>query len=224
MRLFFCLTMLLSTPTATADEISGNATAIDGDTIKVWEISIRLEGIDAPEIAQACTRPSGRVWPCGEEAADRLRRILSAKTVRCRGDEKDQYGRLIATCFIDDENLNRRLVLDGWAVAFVRFSDTYVAEEQEARAARVGIWNGTFIRPVDFRAARYEEEKGSSKTGIASTTCVIKGNINSKGEKIYHTPWSSRHYEQTKIDTGKGERWFCDEAEAVAAGWRPPYR
>ena len=49
--------------------------------------------------------------------------------------------------------------------------------------------------------------------------CVIKGNISSKGERIYHVP-GGRYYDATVIDTAKGERWFCSEAEAVAAGWR----
>ena len=51
--------------------------------------------------------------------------------------------------------------------------------------------------------------------------CVIKGNINSKGERVYHVP-GGRYYDRTKIDTSKGEQWFCPEAEAKAAGWRPP--
>lgn len=51
--------------------------------------------------------------------------------------------------------------------------------------------------------------------------CVIKGNINSRGERIYHTP-SSRWYSRTHIDTSRGERWFCSEEEARAAGWRAP--
>jgi len=50
---------------------------------------------------------------------------------------------------------------------------------------------------------------------------LIKGNIGSKGDRIYHVP-GGRWYDKTRIDTGKGERWFCSEAEARAAGWRPP--
>jgi hypothetical protein len=50
--------------------------------------------------------------------------------------------------------------------------------------------------------------------------CPIKGNIGAEGERIYHTPWSP-WYARTKIDEDKGERWFCDEAEAIEAGWRP---
>ncbi|WP_455115531.1 sunset domain-containing protein [Roseobacter weihaiensis] len=38
--------------------------------------------------------------------------------------------------------------------------------------------------------------------------------------KIYHTPWSP-NYGNTKINTDNDERWFCYEAEALAAGWRP---
>ena len=53
---------------------------------------------------------------------------------------------------------------------------------------------------------------------------LIKGNINRDGERIYHTPWSSPHYKRTKINTSKGERWFCTEGEARQAGWRAPYR
>jgi endonuclease YncB( thermonuclease family) len=51
--------------------------------------------------------------------------------------------------------------------------------------------------------------------------CRIKGNINGKGEKIYHVP-GDVNYEETRIDTGRGERWFCTEEEARAAGWRAP--
>ena len=49
--------------------------------------------------------------------------------------------------------------------------------------------------------------------------CQIKGNISAKGERIYHPP-GCRYYNATVIDTNRGERWFCTEAEAVVAGWR----
>lgn len=49
--------------------------------------------------------------------------------------------------------------------------------------------------------------------------CPIKGNINGRGERIYHPP-GCKYYAVTVIDPKRGERWFCSEAEAVAAGWR----
>ena len=56
---------------------------------------------------------------------------------------------------------------------------------------------------------------------ITREGCMIKGNINKKGEKIYHCPrW--RDYDKTIIDEEHGERWFCTEDEARSAGWRSP--
>ena len=49
--------------------------------------------------------------------------------------------------------------------------------------------------------------------------CLIKGNISSSGERIYHVP-GQQNYAATVITESKGERWFCTEAEALAAGWR----
>lgn len=51
------------------------------------------------------------------------------------------------------------------------------------------------------------------------TRCNIKGNVNTRGERIYHVP-GQRYYNQTRISASHGERWFCSEEEARAAGWR----
>jgi hypothetical protein len=50
-------------------------------------------------------------------------------------------------------------------------------------------------------------------------SCRIKGNVNGKGERIYHDP-GDRDYERVVMDLTKGKRWFCSDAEAEAAGWR----
>jgi hypothetical protein len=53
-----------------------------------------------------------------------------------------------------------------------------------------------------------------------SASCIIKGNISIEtGERIYHVP-GQRYYDATRISPRYGERWFCTEAEAEAAGWR----
>ena len=105
---------------------------------------------------------------------------------------------------------------EGLAWAFRRFSDDYVELEDRARMARVGIWQGDAEAPWDYRANAWERAaEASPRPG-----CPIKGNIKRDGEKIYHTPWSP-WYERTQIDESRGQRWFCDEAEAQAAGWRP---
>ena len=56
-------------------------------------------------------------------------------------------------------------------------------------------------------------------SAFAQPGCVIKGNISSSGERIYHVP-GQRYYDKTLINEHQGERWFCTEQEAMAAGWR----
>jgi hypothetical protein len=53
-----------------------------------------------------------------------------------------------------------------------------------------------------------------------SPSCGIKGNISiDSGERIYHLP-GQLYYEDTRIRPEYGDRWFCSEADARAAGWR----
>ena len=52
-----------------------------------------------------------------------------------------------------------------------------------------------------------------------SGECNIKGNVSTQGERIYHVP-GQKYYDDTRISASHGERWFCSEEEARAAGWR----
>jgi cold shock CspA family protein len=59
-----------------------------------------------------------------------------------------------------------------------------------------------------------------SRTLSMKPGCNIKGNISiDTGNKLYHTP-GMEDYFGTVISPEKGERWFCSESEAIAAGWR----
>ncbi len=70
--------------------------------------------------------------------------------------------------------------------------------------------------------AAADQAAAQQAAAASSGSCDIKGNINDKGERIYHVKGKSPSYDATKIDESKGERWFCSEAEAQAAGWRAP--
>ena len=60
-----------------------------------------------------------------------------------------------------------------------------------------------------------------NKDGQMVEHCLIKGNINKKGDRIYHVPgW--KDYDKTDIDVEMGEQWFCTEQDALDAGWRAP--
>jgi len=201
-------------------ELSGPARVIDGDTLEVAGERIRLHGVDAPELSQRCKDEKGKNWHCGDQASNALLEKIGQEKVSCKGTGQDSYGRTIAVCSVSGSELNSWLVEQGWAVAFRRYSTDYVDTESKARSQRVGLWVGSFEMPWEYRARLWDEASNSAP----DPNCPIKGNINRKGERIYHTPWGSRSYKRTKIDTRKGERWFCNEAEAVAAGWRAPFR
>lgn len=127
-------------------EARGRARVIDGDSLALDGVEIRLRGIDAPEYRQTCTR-SGRTWPCGQEAARRLRGLVSGRAVACEGSVHDEHDRLLAVCRVGSREINRWLVENGWAVSF----DGYLKAETEARAAGRGLWAGTFERPSEWR-------------------------------------------------------------------------
>ena len=210
-----------ATSTLAADrpiEIGGPARVLDGDTIEIGAQSIRIEGIDAPEDGQDCGRASGGTWNCGAAATDALRALV-AGGVRCAGSDFDAYRRLLGTCRASGADVGAALVAGGLALAYVKYTDRYAAEERAAREAGRGVWQGEFERPWDWRRARWREADREAP----SPDCPIKGNVSADGTRIYHAPWS-RSYSRTRIDESKGERWFCDEAEALAAGWRAPRR
>ena len=195
--------------------IEGRARLVDGDTFDLVGRRIRLEGIDAPERSQSCARgPIGKRLAAGQLANDTLGALIANRPVRCQLHRKDGYGRDIATCWAGSTNLNREMVQRGAAWAFLKYSRTYAAEEAAARDLGVGVWAAHCTRAALYRAERWNKNAQTAPRG-----CPIKGNISRLG-RVYHMPWNA-WYERTAIDEHRGERWFCSEAEALKAGWRP---
>ena len=126
----------------------------------------------------------------------------------------DKYGRTLATCHVGPLDINAEMVRRGLAWAFVKYSQTYVAIEAEARAKRVGIFQTETMTAWDYRAGSWRVAEQKAPAG-----CAIKGNVTANG-RIYHMPWSP-WYDKIRMDLDKGKRWFCSEEEAIAAGWRP---
>lgn len=199
---------------AISPAVSGSAKVIDGDTIDIGGTRVRLEGIDAPEAAQTCGQRWIGTWPCGQAASTELARLVNGTQVDCDSRGIDKYGRMLGVCFADGRDINAEMVRRGLAWAFVKYSTTYERVEADARTRKVGIWQGEAQPPWEYRHARWSTAEPAAPQG-----CAIKGNLTANG-RIYHMPWSP-WYDQIRMDPDKGKRWFCTEAEAVAAGWRP---
>ena len=138
--------------------------------------------------------------------------------------ETDKYGRLLRYVWLGGQMVNALLVQDGYAQVStyppdVKYQELFLALQREARDAGRGLWGDACSGTATPTLA----PGASVGTGVCeysgTTEPVIKGNISSSGEKIYHVP-GQQYYDATVIDESKGERWFCTEAEAVAAGWR----
>lgn len=205
----------------------GAARVTDGDTLRLGAVEIRLFGIDAPEARQLCARADGTPWSCGRAASARLAELVAVGPVRCRPQDRDRYGRLVSICTAGGIDLGGRLVAEGLARAYASFSAVYLPLEADARAARLGLWQGAATAPWDYRAETAKSATGQTG-GFApaagappSPDCAIKGNVSRNGARIYHLPGEPA-YGRTRIDPGRGEAWFCDEPAARAAGFRPP--
>jgi len=222
-----------SSASPASQTLVGRAAVIDGDTIEIAGQRIRFNGIDAPESTQHCQNASGKSYACGRDAANALDDFLAAsRPASCRFVDWDQYGRFVGNCArADGQSVQEWLVANGHALDWPRYSNgAFAALEASARQARRGIWQGEFEKPWDWRAAKRDQtapSKAIQSPSLAivgqSVACNIKGNISRKGERIYHIP-GQKYYDRTKISESKGERWFCSEGEARAAGWRKAQR
>jgi len=129
--------------------IEGKAVVVDGDTIKIDGIKIRLFGIDAPEINQICNDKNKRAYNCGKSSKIYLERIVKSQlgSVSCSYESLDKYGRIIGDCGF----INSLMVSSGNAVAYLRYSDKYLIYQELAKAKKNGIWEGEFDMPEDWR-------------------------------------------------------------------------
>lgn len=208
---YFSLVLALFLATAGFAAPNGTLRVIDADTFDVGGVRVRLFGVDAPEMGQPCAS-GGREWDCGRWARDWVRDRFDGQPARCTQRDIDRYGRVVATCDVGGVDLGAALVGDGIAWAYRRYSAMYDLDEKAAAVAGRGLWAFDVDMPADYRAGQV------AARNAPETDCVIKGNISKSGQ-IYHVP-GGRDYDRTGINPSRGERWFCNVAEAEAAGWR----
>lgn len=119
---------------------------VDGDTLRVGPLRLRINGIDAPEMAQ----------PGGRTARERMKYfVATGSVITCRIHKTDRYGRSLATCFdIHNNDLADLIVREGYAFAYREYSLNYVLAEDEARENKAGLWKGEVVFPWDYRSRR----------------------------------------------------------------------
>jgi len=201
----------LPSPTILAGQRIKVIRIIDGDTIEIeGGQKVRYIGINAPETVH----PDMKVQCFGKEAAVKNKELIEGKIIELEKDvsETDKYGRLLRYIYSDNIFVNDFLVRQGFAHAStyppdVKYQDQFRQAEQEAQEFNRGLWGVC------------QSTSSQPSSSSQPSDCLIKGNISSSGEKIYHMP-GQRYYDKTVIDENKGERWFCSEDEAVSAGWR----
>lgn len=132
----------------------------DGDSFKLGSQRYRLSGIDAPELHQHCTYPSGETWPCGVRARSELRRIIGTYPVTCKAISTDRFGRILASCRAGGRDLAEEMVRAGYATSSARFGffNPYERAEAQARADKRGLWAGTFEMPLEWRRSNPRDD------------------------------------------------------------------
>jgi endonuclease YncB( thermonuclease family) len=146
---------LAMTLPASADDLSGQASIIDGDTLEIHGARIRLWGIDAPESDQLCRNDDSEHYRCGQKAANDLDVFIARRRVECVEVDRDQYRRAVAVCTVAGVDLADWLVRNGHALDWPKYSKgDYAAAQDEAKRADRGMWSGSFVEPWRYRACR----------------------------------------------------------------------
>jgi len=220
----------LSTPQAEIIKLYKVVRVVDGDTLDVSiegrTERIRLIGINTPETVD----PRKLVECFGIEASNKAKELLTGKEVSLEADlsqgERDTYGRLLRYIFLENgTNFNLQIIKEGFAYEYTydapyKYQREFKQAQKEASENKVGLWGkvcqeSTLVAPslLDVMPPPFSAQASDK------SSCLIKGNINSSGEKIFHVIGCG-FYPQTKIDESRGEKWFCAEQEALNAGWR----
>lgn len=210
---------------------------VDGDTFEIESGKrVRLIGIDT---AESVHPDQSRNTEFGKTASAYTKSMLEGKVVYLEKDvsETDKYGRLLRYVYLENGTFyNELLVKEGMAkpATFppdVKYADVFVKAQQYARENNIGLWAIDTNKTVQNTPTPYQPQptqtpytsNNQTNNNVkqyvgANGKGLIKGNINSKKERIYHIP-GGQYYDKTIA-----EEWFETEQDARNAGYRPSKR
>ena len=161
--------LLLLSGVAFADDFVGQASVVDGDTLEIHGMRIRLWGVDAPESSQLCRGEDSLQYRCGAQAANDLDSFIARRPVNCTPVAADQYGRTVATCSVAGADIGEWLVHNGLALDWPQYSKgKYGSSQREADRSGRGMWAGSYVEPWLFR--------GCIRAGGTPTGCSDDAN------------------------------------------------
>lgn len=144
-------------PRSPGAPLAGQPRIIDGDTLDLNGVRVRMQGIDALEHDQQCNRREGGRYACGAAARETLARLVGNRPITCTPDGTETHGRSVAICTLRQDDgaeldLNGAMVRSGYAFDCPRYSKgRYAREEAAAKAEGIGAWAGRFQYPWSHR-------------------------------------------------------------------------
>jgi micrococcal nuclease len=193
---------------------------IDGDTIDIEDdIRVRLLGIDSPERGECFYK----------ESKSFLKDLIGGKQVNIKKDITgvDKYGRFLRYVILpsnepeeDDILVNEKIIKEGYAFTLAiapdnEYRDLFFSAQELAKKKKRGLWGS-----CDYSDKQKTKESLREKNiEPINPECTIKGNISEKGYGKLYFLEGCPNYNRIKIDTRKGEQYFCTESEAKKAGF-----
>ncbi len=202
------LSVFITFPLFAQDVLEGPARVLAGDKIEVQGQQLYLSGLSVPTTDNPCTLDG---QSCAAYSKAGLIALIGDKPVTCALEDRTQGSVPTATCLLGSEDLSELINARGLAIMFPENPTTLTDGAPSLNSVSAGLLSLQVMK--DYASAL--------ATGLLSPRdCPIKGNIARRtGNKIYHSPGAA-HYKRTLIDLTRGEQWFCNEEDAVAAGFR----
>jgi endonuclease YncB( thermonuclease family) len=155
--LLLACALLATTGPSTAEELVGQVSVHDGDTLKLtlYGTSVRLNGIDAPEKDQLCRNEDSEFYPCGEVATKALTDFIAGRDINCVDLDDRSWARTIGVCSVGGKDVADWMVRNGYALDWPKYSKGgYLEPQAEAKRDSRGMWAGSFVDPWKYRACR----------------------------------------------------------------------